>query len=831
MATDIIARGIAAGVVSQVSADRQAVSEDRVAVETAKTEVLNVAESIPEDYSTLSADVSELKEDLVEFIDSINITRNAIGRYTIQYAIAEGTSYRIKNDTSRKLTVSFRSTETGSDLQSIEVLAGNTAFITAADDATYLSMFFNGTGTVHFANYSNSILHSIESLNNTTNGYALQMSISGIGNQKFDAWLEPGIEYTYTNGTSSNQSLNLYRADGTSQVIAVELNAGASTTFVCAEKFVKIGGYFNAAGTATITSSGLSAYEIKAKAYSFEEMAWEQGAIDITGAKVVNTARLRTISKLYGSFDITLPSTFKIYNIIYYNSDGTFDSVVQPKNRYTYHVSEKTGKYVQFTIGKMDGSNLTVTDLKSNQTLEEIIKSANDYTAWINDSIFEQGSIYNTGAPAVSTESIRTKNYLHGAQTIEVPEGFALRKIMYYNADGSFYLQVEINRRTYVVTDTTRKFKVVISKDGSGTITPSDIQSNCTMEKIDNRVTLLESAPIVHFDISHDMPNTEEITKDLVGLSFTSTTIMEDIYDKFDALVTDYPDYVSKVDVAELLELEYPEYATYTTYLYKFIDSNTYPNGVQTRKRKMLLFSNLHGDEVAAPFAIWRNLKKLCEMSDINAMKLRASYDIYIVPVVNQYGSIHKTRTNGNGVDINRNFPTKSWNVSGVGTDRYSGAFAASEFETQFIIGLTEMYNPDLCIDFHNYASLDWQFYSESACSELLPISYQSLVDLSYAFIKNMPEYFGNAYHLFIDSTPAMPRTVQTSPYEPGRNTVWWTEEKGIPACTVEMSANINYLSGEINHQQNYTADAFSVGEKTQWVQLLRYAEYALENS
>ena len=64
MATDIIARGMAAGVVSQVLADKQAVSEDREAVEAAKTEVLNVAESIPEDYSTLSADVSELKEDL-----------------------------------------------------------------------------------------------------------------------------------------------------------------------------------------------------------------------------------------------------------------------------------------------------------------------------------------------------------------------------------------------------------------------------------------------------------------------------------------------------------------------------------------------------------------------------------------------------------------------------------------------------------------------------------------------------------------------------------------------------------------------------------------------
>ena len=76
MATDIIARGMAAGVVSQVSADKQAVSEDRDAVEAAKTEVLNVAESIPEDYSKLSADVSQLKKDLSEKIDKPNTSDN-----------------------------------------------------------------------------------------------------------------------------------------------------------------------------------------------------------------------------------------------------------------------------------------------------------------------------------------------------------------------------------------------------------------------------------------------------------------------------------------------------------------------------------------------------------------------------------------------------------------------------------------------------------------------------------------------------------------------------------------------------------------------------------
>ena len=108
MATDTIARGMAEGVVSQVSADKQAVSEDRNAVEAAKTEVLNVAESIPEDYSTLSADVSELKEDLsaldecldVEIINPINlinINDLTIGRILYNGNIDTSENYRTTN--------------------------------------------------------------------------------------------------------------------------------------------------------------------------------------------------------------------------------------------------------------------------------------------------------------------------------------------------------------------------------------------------------------------------------------------------------------------------------------------------------------------------------------------------------------------------------------------------------------------------------------------------------------------------------------------------------------------------------------------------------------
>ena len=73
--------GMDTSVASQVSADKKAVSEDRDAVEAAKTEVLNVAESIPEDYSTLSADVSELKGDLFKNTMSINLSDLTSGKF------------------------------------------------------------------------------------------------------------------------------------------------------------------------------------------------------------------------------------------------------------------------------------------------------------------------------------------------------------------------------------------------------------------------------------------------------------------------------------------------------------------------------------------------------------------------------------------------------------------------------------------------------------------------------------------------------------------------------------------------------------------------------
>ena len=70
------------------------------------------------------------------------------------------------------------------------------------------------------------------------------------------------------------------------------------------------------------------------------------------------------------------------------------------------------------------------------------------------------------------------------------------------------------------------------------------------------------------------------------------------------------------------------------------------------------------------------------------------------IPSLNPDGQKLETRTNGNGVDINRNFPTKNW-VLGEKNRYFGGETPASEIETKFVISVIEKYSPKLIITLH----------------------------------------------------------------------------------------------------------------------------------
>lgn len=74
---------------------------------------------------------------------------------------------------------------------------------------------------------------------------------------------------------------------------------------------------------------------------------------------------------------------------------------------------------------------------------------------------------------------------------------------------------------------------------------------------------------------------------------------------------------------------------------------------------------------------------------------------ILLIPCLNPDGKQYNTRGNSNGVDLNRNFPTKNWQLSEEKDEFYSGTAPASEIETKFLIKIIEQHKPDIIITLH----------------------------------------------------------------------------------------------------------------------------------
>lgn len=74
--------------------------------------------------------------------------------------------------------------------------------------------------------------------------------------------------------------------------------------------------------------------------------------------------------------------------------------------------------------------------------------------------------------------------------------------------------------------------------------------------------------------------------------------------------------------------------------------------------------------------------------------------DMLFIPSLNPDGKQLGRRTNSNGVDINRNFPTKNWELTEK-DNYFGGESPASEIETKFLINVIEEYKPRLILTLH----------------------------------------------------------------------------------------------------------------------------------
>ncbi len=107
-------------------------------------------------------------------------------------------------------------------------------------------------------------------------------------------------------------------------------------------------------------------------------------------------------------------------------------------------------------------------------------------------------------------------------------------------------------------------------------------------------------------------------------------------------------------------------------------------------EKTVLIIGVFHGDEPDGEYLINRYL------SEKNETKNR----LLFVPCLNPDGKAENKRTNSNGVDLNRNFPTKNWEYSEK-NDYFGGKTPASEIETQFLIYVIDRYKPDVILTLH----------------------------------------------------------------------------------------------------------------------------------
>jgi protein MpaA len=112
----------------------------------------------------------------------------------------------------------------------------------------------------------------------------------------------------------------------------------------------------------------------------------------------------------------------------------------------------------------------------------------------------------------------------------------------------------------------------------------------------------------------------------------------------------------------------------------------------------VLILGGVHGDEIEGVITARDLLSRLMKNpSHFDRMK------VTLVPELNPEGVLHKTRGNLNGVDLNRNLPTRDWSAE-IKTPRYHpGPSPMSEPENQALCAFISKHPLKFILSLHSW--------------------------------------------------------------------------------------------------------------------------------
>ena len=121
-----------------------------------------------------------------------------------------------------------------------------------------------------------------------------------------------------------------------------------------------------------------------------------------------------------------------------------------------------------------------------------------------------------------------------------------------------------------------------------------------------------------------------------------------------------------------------------------------------TNAKNILIIGGFHGEEPQGCTAIQDYF--------FNTDKdIKSKNNIFIIPCLNPDGIKFNIRQNRNGVDLNRNFPTKNWEKTEESSEYYGGNAPGSEAETRFLIKVIKKTKPDFILTLHSpYAIVNY---------------------------------------------------------------------------------------------------------------------------
>jgi protein MpaA len=185
----------------------------------------------------------------------------------------------------------------------------------------------------------------------------------------------------------------------------------------------------------------------------------------------------------------------------------------------------------------------------------------------------------------------------------------------------------------------------------------------------------------------------------------------------------------------------------------------------------VLVVGGMHGSEPAGA-AVAERLARLIDRHP----EFVDGCAVAIIARVNPDGLLDRRRTNANGADLNRNFPSKDWRRAKV--DELShGRFAASEPETLAVMRAVEVFRPHRIIDIHSIMRGCHGNNYDGPAEELAELMSR------------------------LNGYPVLPDVGYPTPGSLGN---WAGVDRGIPTITLE-------LPGDLDHAQCWRDNAAAV--------------------